>query len=1002
MAIYTDIIKTLGKELVEYNVSGWALFRDQMAMEISSQYVLGNERRPDESLLASSLEDIKHSLSQVKGGKTNFTYYTQSGPQSKINDTIQGAELLTFNTKSTSEFNTHGDDLQYRTDKGLSAKQLHYKEGGVNFPKTKEDEDFFPLEDEPLTLLQKTNKWFSEGASDYLSKRFATLTSRFHTDNNQIPIYELEHSIGLQGFSKQYGLSRGNSVLKAEGIGKDAKHIKVEDGVNPYCRVWTWHNAYSHYLKDTMRPFSLGENESLDKTYNWKIFRSHNNLIKGALSNGTNNSEGGELLTKLQSYGVMYNAEGIPNGLVNITPSLNPSDKSFDVPVKKCMFSIENLAWKGTYNSWNTDDINGLSKEQKGPLGGRIMWFPPYDLRFNETTQANWQTNEFIGRGEPMYTYANTVRSGTLSFKLLIDHPAILDYWERRNGKRDSVENSGIDNVESKEQELLRFFAGCSVLKAGMPQTETPEASPEVQEDGAPQPENSQLKFEVFFPNNYSGVSEDVNFDPIDYLINGIATNINIYDETIEPDPTIQWFDTKNNKVGGYGIRQTPLSIITKPTEDSEIATVKSSDGIIRTLKKIKNKKDEPLYCYRVDAGLNEVLKYPASYVNTEDKNCYNKNPRPPKKEEKRPRTLVSFTDVYIALNKNNPKIGEIKKVLEGCYDEGRVQMCERIFKSKECITGILCRGYASSQGTSEHNQKLAKNRADTIKKWLEETLNPSLEQGIKTSSRPFTGSTLDSQSANNETAIEQRRTEVYINYNESKIEDASETQVSVDVDSSSDIPSSVMSQASTEPAVLDNTTTTLPPNTSTNEEIGRYDNEARFFERLGKESPFMTKLISERIRNFDPVFHSMNPEGFNARLTFLNQCMRQGPTLSGIESKNANNLAFGVPPVCVLRVGDFYNTKIIITNMNIGYDPLVWDLNEEGIGVMPMIANVDLSFNFIGGSDLGGPIQRLQNATSFNYYANASVYDNRAEEIDYANGKPLAFKAYEPDMYKE
>jgi hypothetical protein len=69
--------------------------------------------------------------------------------------------------------------------------------------------------------------------------------------------------------------------------------------------------------------------------------------------------------------------------------------------------------------------------------------------------------------------------------------------------------------------------------------------------------------------------------------------------------------------------------------------------------------------------------------------------------------------------------------------------------------------------------------------------------------------------------------------------------------------------------------------------------------------------------------------------------------------------------------------------------------MNQEGIGVMPMIATVSLDFNFIGGSDLGGPIQRLQNAISFNYYANTSVYDNRAEEIEYDYlGKTKAFKA--------
>jgi hypothetical protein len=44
------------------------------------------------------------------------------------------------------------------------------------------------------------------------------------------------------------------------------------------------------------------------------------------------------------------------------------------------------------------------------------------------------------------------------------------------------------------------------------------------------------------------------------------------------------------------------------------------------------------------------------------------------------------------------------------------------------------------------------------------------------------------------------------------------------------------------------------------------------------------------------------------------------------------------------------------------------------------MLANVSLNFTFIGGQDISGPIERLQNAVSSNYYANASVYDNRAK----------------------
>ena len=44
------------------------------------------------------------------------------------------------------------------------------------------------------------------------------------------------------------------------------------------------------------------------------------------------------------------------------------------------------------------------------------------------------------------------------------------------------------------------------------------------------------------------------------------------------------------------------------------------------------------------------------------------------------------------------------------------------------------------------------------------------------------------------------------------------------------------------------------------------------------------------------------------------------------------------------------------------------------------MYADVSINFRFIGGSDLSGPIEKLQNAVSFNYYSNTSVYDRRSD----------------------
>ena len=146
-------------------------------------------------------------------------------------------------------------------------------------------------------------------------------------------------------------------------------------------------------------------------------------------------------------------------------------------------------------------------------------------------------------------------------------------------------------------------------------------------------------------------------------------------------------------------------------------------------------------------------------------------------------------------------------------------------------------------------------------------------------------------------------------------------------------------------------------------------------------------RYISDKVDYFDPAFHSITPEGFNARLTFLQQCVRQGPTISTSDlgrgsSYGAGNLSFGRAPFCILRIGDFFNTKICINNVDIKYDSdgMLWDLNPEGIGLQPMYADVNITFTFLGGSDISGPISRLQNAVSFNYYANTSVYDRRSD----------------------
>jgi len=161
--------------------------------------------------------------------------------------------------------------------------------------------------------------------------------------------------------------------------------------------------------------------------------------------------------------------------------------------------------------------------------------------------------------------------------------------------------------------------------------------------------------------------------------------------------------------------------------------------------------------------------------------------------------------------------------------------------------------------------------------------------------------------------------------------------------------------------------------------------NEFMYFKRLAQSDPIYRDTLKEKIVFFDPAFHSITPVGFNNRLNFLEQCARQGPSINNVQTEDGtiisanSNLAFGRPPISVLRIGDFYHTRIAIEGIDLQYEPLIFDMNPEGIGVQPMIADVTINFKYLGGSSLSGPITKLQNAIGNNYFANVEFYNTQA-----------------------
>lgn len=929
-------------------------------------------------------------------------------------------------------------------------------------------------------IISKTNSNFKNG-------KYRTLIARFHTYADEDKSLD---NITQTAISKAYGMSHGRNLLSTA--------IDSSEGYdNPYCRVWTYHHQYNS-LSRAIRPFS-----SIDSASDLEDAEKGGYDALSFRTVGDDDFGGGS--SRLDEYGVL----NYKNGMVNIAPKASISDyfkglndskqSSEKATIKKCMFSIENLAWKSDNIRMNEYDQYGLSAEQKGPLGGRIMWFPPYDLSFSENVRVNWNTNQFIGRGENVYTYTNTERSGNLSFTLLIDHPSIIDYWNGRTNTTQEADYS-VDATGSTENEILRFFAGCSILTA-KPQYyfHTVYTNPkvdDVKEEIKPVAKVTKKAIHcvLYYPNNYSGVndmptSNSSVVNSIYYLVNGVGAqkfvNSNKDAEdiptTISQLPSVQYQDddgeTVSNYGGGYEMGKNAnkgISIAVKNlandydtikdsyadtqtsvkhaqylTTDASVRYQANYGGSNYTLAKIIGSQALSLgaaknsanlngashlwyrrrWYYRVDKAYeNDRLSDIESYLDIHDYALNGSGYTAIRNESHIAKafgldtsdenvTLISFTDMFVALEGDNAR-----KVVTGT-NESNIQLVQNIMNNQDRfkITSIKFEGHASFQGYTSSNNTLSQNRAVTFKKWMESKGFPNISQATTSTKKESQRNNVDKGDNSEKTVKMWRSASVIIEYEETEIENASNADSSnVTIDENGDIQENLVkieipnkevskkTNISSADTSFINSSGLNQSSTITTRTVERYDNEGEFFQALDKSHPFLHNLISEKIKYFDPAFHSISPEGFNARLTFLQQCTRQGSTVSGSDnlSATAYNLAFGRPPVCVLRIGDFYYTKIIINNLDIQFEQPQWDLNPEGIGVMPMFAKITLSFVFLGGSDLAGPISRLQNAVSFNYYANTGVYDNRAEMVKYSSdgrGREIKFKPYSyPNMVYE
>jgi len=126
---------------------------------------------------------------------------------------------------------------------------------------------------------------------------------------------------------------------------------------------------------------------------------------------------------------IKFNGNNENNSVLRdrVLPRIAPTVDDVEKDKYNYFFTMENLALK--------DDVLDC---EKGPNGGRWMWFPPYDVKLSDNNSVNWSDMNFLGRPEPIFSYQNTIRTLSLSFRLLIDtvkniqdvKPAIDNYYK--------------------------------------------------------------------------------------------------------------------------------------------------------------------------------------------------------------------------------------------------------------------------------------------------------------------------------------------------------------------------------------------------------------------------------------------------------------------------------------------------------------------------------------------------------------------------------------------
>jgi hypothetical protein len=898
----------------------------------------------------------KTDIAQGKFGNVNegpvFSY-------GEIGKEYEGAKItdLLFGLKSRAYYDSVGLQGGFT----WVSKNNFFAPGRLVGPQGKKYQTSTTTDKSILNELNKTNssnQTFTDGSILDITQKLV--------DAGNKSTRKLEHvGNAINQLSKVFNdgyneLTKGSKVIRYQT--PTSVDSKTKDAVGyEYCRLFTKDKPYSSYgeLQKTDGNFRKSNYSILNNTYNLNI-------------------------APMKSSGKAKSTNIFNNG-----------------KVKKYMFSIENLAWRTSNRvGYRVDDLPGC---EIGPNNGRIMWFPPYDLSFDDSIKAGWEAHNFLGRTEPVYTFkGGGDRTGSLSFKIVVDHPSVLN----------TILNKELNDLPTiSNQEITKivdsFFAGC--LKYD--------------------PYDLLKKYKVFSLSDILEIQnalQDVTVEQYREL------KENLPPTNISNEITTNTNQTSGNLPEGSGTTATTVSAETETIEVTEEDKKKFGEILL-------------FFANDIPAPTNNVKKFTDYWTNFignfSDTNWGNKLFSYTNSSTLLPNNTKTYSLGEYVDSRKGDTFNQLKSFFQSEYDDFE--------KFKDTVLKLLKSGskvsfdidtFASALGDKDYNIKLSERRRNAILKEILEksdgekriedfyetkSSNPTLIIGGAANGDSGTVNEVEysgidcgkkfpggNGSVNSIQASFCRRGKIS-NFDAPTDQKDTETQTTNNDNANSTAAVENTVEGANDP-LAGQDDQQIPPQqrvvgfetfgeqtktsiTKLKEKVSKkllrnLFSECDYFEMIKVQDPFIYDGIKEKIKHFHPAFHSITPEGLNSRLTFLNQCCLPGDTIptavqvgstTTLAYNDVYNSAFGSPPVCVLRVGDFYHSKVLINSVTLKYTESLLDLNPEGIGVQPMIAEVTLSITFIGGHGIKEPVARLNNALSFNFYANTELYDERAIETE-------------------